>query len=71
MPLEGYTLVTKGCILCGELHSMYVPDEVLRKREDLGMKAQDAWPEGTREQWEFLISGSHSACYDNFMGDLD
>ena len=53
---EGYTLVTGRCQMNGKEHTVSVPTAGIFKWND-GMHIQDAMPETSAEDREFLISG--------------
>lgn len=54
---------TRTCPMCQADTTMSVPAQALTARQN-GIPIQDAWPEGTPAQREFVKTGSCTACQD-------
>ncbi len=54
---DGRLLLVGPCTVTKKLYSVVVSDQAVINYYQLGMKAQDAFPELPADQREFLISG--------------
>lgn len=50
---------------------MSIPGPVWYAYGVQGKHIQDAWPDGTADDRERLLSGAHGACYDRAMADWE
>lgn len=67
---EQMVVIRRKCVICQQPSQVIVPQEVMRKLNE-GMFVQQAWPEGSADERETLISGSHPACYDTLTAQVD
>ena len=61
------TIITDGCVICGERSYMTVNLDSYTKWTN-GVYAQDAFPTMTADEREMLISGTHPQCFDEIFG---
>jgi hypothetical protein len=59
---------TQPCLHCGKSGEVRMPAQAFRKWRD-GALLQVAWPEGTPDQREQLISGTHPECWTALVGE--
>jgi hypothetical protein len=58
---------TKPCPGCGERGAIEMPEWAYLQWQS-GALLQEAWPEGSPEEREQLITGAHPACWDKIVG---
>jgi hypothetical protein len=61
------TVETKRCIVCLETGDVTMP-RIAFFRFTQGMAVQEAWPEGSAEEREQLINGTHPECFALLFG---
>lgn len=63
------------CIICGNVGRVLVNEEDFYKWQGTydtpPMLAQDAFPYLNEDERELLISGTHKACWDLFIDDIE
>lgn len=59
------TVMTKPCIICQQRSEITLPIEALLRWES-GEYIQVAWPDGTPDERELLLTGTHPNCWDVF-----
>jgi hypothetical protein len=61
---------TGTCPFCKKPGKLEVPPEVLDRYDGgRGMFIQNAWPEGSADEREQLLSGIHGKCFDDAFPD--
>jgi hypothetical protein len=68
---DGQLLLMGPCTVTKKLYSVVVSDQAVVNYYQLGMKAQDAFPELSAEQREFLISGISPEGWKQIFGTSD
>jgi hypothetical protein len=58
-----HAIIKRTCPHCRGTFTITMPAEAYRKWEG-GSLIQDAWPEGTADQREMIITGLHPKCYE-------
>lgn len=62
------TVTTPQCFRCGKTGTLEVPQRVLDAWQNgKGDFIQVAWPDGTPDQREQLMTGIHGKCYDEMF----
>jgi hypothetical protein len=59
------------CIMCGKVSVVTMPAMAWERWQTVGLRIQDAWPEGTAQERETLISGSCSDCFSKLTREPD
>ncbi len=57
---------TKPCISCGEVSTLELEPEKVRRYE-AGEHVQNVWPEKSPGERELLITGTHPDCWDKMF----
>ena len=61
-------VVTPPCVLCKKGGEVTMP-RAAYFRFTQGAMVQDAWPQGSDDEREQLINGTHPECFDILFGD--
>lgn len=65
---ETITIETKPCPTCGGTSTVVMPAEAWAKWQR-GVFLQTAWPEGSADDRELLLTGWHGDCWDAEFAD--
>lgn len=58
---------TPPCIVCQKVSHIAMPDDAYGRWAIAGQMIQDAWPEGSTDEREMILNGTHPDCWGHLM----
>lgn len=65
------TVMTKPCMICYRRSEIKMPQDAYDRWKIKGLYIQDAWPDGSPEEREMLLTGTHPDCWDKAFPEED